>query len=337
MKKTVFQFSSYLGYLLLFLFFMANTPTQSQESSFNFQPRQLTVDINANGMWQMDEGVSGQWVDELRLRSQLYLKNHLSLVVEDKVSFSPNTSTTNNLSKGYLQYSNALSHNGWLPIFRHRTYVNIQTGKMEWYPQYRDIRLMSENFEKFRNPTSFYGVSYRIGMPLVKDRWLKLTMSGHFGDWGNDGVPSRLRNIYLDFRKDFVKNFGLATRGGKMENSRYWINFSYLYYTPTIEKIQLGFRVGKLLSLDDIPYGTEIRMEREFKYIAIGGYFQQRINQKSHFEQTGGESQIFGFTWRIIAPKKLKNIFNSYQFIYDTNTNTLRFVIPFMLTNFYYD
>jgi hypothetical protein len=288
-------------------------------------------------MWQIDEGISGQWVDEFRLRSQLYLHNHISLVMEEKMRFYSDKPTENVLTKGYIQYSNVFSHEGWFPLFRERSYVNIQAGRMEWFPHYRDIRLMSENFDRFRNPMAFYGLAYSLRMPLVSGGWLKLTVNGHYGDWGNDGVPSKLRNLYLDYQRDFVKNFGLALRGGKMENSRYLMNFAYLYYTPKVEKIQLGFRVGKLLSLDDIPYGAEIRLERTFKYIALGGYFQQRLNQKSHFEETGGESQIFGFTWRILAPEKLKQIFDSYQFIYDTNTKTLRFVIPVMLANFYYD
>ena len=44
--------------------------SSAQDKSFFLKPKCLSFDFNGNGMWQINEGFKGQWIDELRLRGQ---------------------------------------------------------------------------------------------------------------------------------------------------------------------------------------------------------------------------------------------------------------------------
>ncbi len=317
----------------VFVIFFISFSVSAQNKTFFLKPRSLSFDFNGNGMWQINEGLKGQWMDELRLRGQLQLVSNIGLVIENQTKFIKDGDNINDISQAYIQYSKAFSHKGKFPLFKHSTFINIKVGKIEWYPTFQDIRLISENLDLFTNPYSFYGLSFNLRMPLLKDNSLVFNFSGHSGDIIENDTKADIRNIYLSYNKEFIDDLGISIRVGKMQGCQHFINYAYLFYRPTIEKLQLGFKVGKLLSLDGIPYGFGVSIERKFKYIAVGGYYQRRINQKSYFEERNTSSQIFGFTWRIIGPKKLKKVINTYQFIYDTNTETFRFVIPFFLSN----
>ncbi len=324
-KKAVLQ--------IFFIFGLFVLPHKSEAQNFSLKPIGISFDTYTYGMWEFNEGLTGQSLNELRLRGQLYFKTGISLFTENKTKYYKNKGTTNDFSQYYMQYSKSFSHKGWFPLFKYSSHILVKAGKIEWYPVFRDMRLISENLELFREPYSFYGVLLDVRMPFLKDRSLTARFNAHTKDLIEGDQEAQIRNAYLTYRKDFLKNFGIAMQVGKMEGSVHAVNFAYLYYKPKIEKIQLGFKAGKLLSLDDIPYGFEVRIERDFKFIALGAYYQRRIDQKSYFEEKGTDSQIFGFTWRFIGPKALKMIMDTYQLVYDTNTETLRFVIPILLTN----
>lgn len=321
--------------VIVFFLFLSQT-CFTQRSDFFLKPRALTLYANGNGMWEISEGVSGQWMDFLRIRGQLLLGWHLSLVAEDITRIYKNGPVVNELAQAYVQYSNAVSHKRKFPLFRYPTLITISTGKLVWYPTFRDPRLIAENIDLFKDPVSFYGISADLNMPLLRDRSLSIRISGHTGDLIGNATGPQLENLYVNFRHAIYKKFGIAVQVGIAQGSQHVINYAYLYYVPKIEQLQIGLKAGKLVSLDAIPYGFEISIERRFKYIAIGGYYQRRINQRSYFEQQKEGSQIFGFTWRITGPPKLKYIFDTYQFIYDSNTQTFRFIIPFCMANFFF-
>ena len=325
-------------HIVLFVYFLLiNIIALSQNSKSFFKPQSFTISANGNGMWEIEDGFGGQWMDFLRVRGQLFFENNLSLVIENKTRIYNNAKSQNDWSQLFLQYSNIVSHNVKFPLFKFPTLVNFKAGKLEWYPTFRDPRLIAENIDLFTNPNSFYGLSGDIFMPLLKNRNLSLRISGHSGDIIENNIKAEILNLYLSYNQILYKNFGFAAQLGQMQGSRHFVNYAYLYYRPKIEELELGFKGGKLASLDAIPYGFEITIEREFKYFAIGAYYQRRINQKSHFDEYQSNSQIFGFTWRIIGPPKLKSIFDTYQFIYDSNTKTIRFVIPILLGDFYFN
>jgi hypothetical protein len=320
-------------YLICFVFLCAN-PNNNQAQNLSLKPTQFSFDTYTYGMWEFNDGLTGQSLNELRFRAQMLTKSGLGVLIENKSRFYQDKSTENDFSQYYLQYAKSLSHKGWFPLFKFPSQVLLKAGKIAWYPTFRDIRLISENLGLFRDPYSFYGISADIRMPLLKDRSLVARVSGYSNDFKDNKQDAEIRNAYLGYKKNLYKNFGFAIQAGKMQGSIHLINFAYLFYRPKIEKIQLGFKVGKLLSLDQIPYGFEARIEREFKFIALGFYYQRRIDQKSYYDKISNNSQIFGFTWRFIGPKFLKKIIDTYQLVYDSNTETLRFSIPILLSNF---
>ena len=309
----------------------------TQKKEFFLKPRALTLYANGNGMWEISEGVQGQWMDLLRVRGQLLLGSQISVGVENLTRIYKNAQTVNELAQVYVQYSTFISHKKKFPLFRYPTMITVSAGKLVWYPTFRDPRLIAENIDLFKDPVSFYGVSGDLLMPLLRDRSLLLRISGHTGDLIGNSANPKLENLYVSFHHAIYKKFGIAIQVGQAQGSQHLVNYAYLYYRPMIEQLQLGFKAGKLVSLDAIPYGFEISIERRFKYFAIGGYYQRRINQQSYFEQHKRDAQIFGFTWRIIGPPKLKYIFDTYQFIYDSNTETFRFVIPFFMANMFFN
>ncbi|MCF8229595.1 MAG: hypothetical protein K9G58_06030 [Bacteroidales bacterium] len=318
--------------LLAGLFFHVNV--SGQDRDFFLKPTGASFDALTYGMWEFNDGLTGQSLNELRLRGQLYTRSGLGLLIENKSRFFPDQATENDFSQVYLQYAHSFSHKGWFPLFKNGTNLLVKAGRIEWYPVFKDIRLISENLELYRQPYSFHGLLVDLNMPLLKDKSLALRFNAHSNDIIEGDEEARIRNLYVSYRKNIYKKFGIAAQLGEMEGTRYLVNYAYFFYRPVIEKVQLGFKAGKLLSLDEIPYGFEVRIEREFNFIALGAYYQRRIDQQAYFEELGTNSQIFGFTWRFLKPRILKHIMDTYQLVYDTNTETLRFVIPILLSNF---
>ncbi len=117
-----------------------------------------------------------------------------------------------------------------------------------------------------------------------------------------------------------------------MTGAQHFVNHAYLQYRPVIGKLVLFIKAGKLPALDQTPYGAEVGFERSFKYVSLGAYYQRRIDQRSN--PMVGDKQIFGFSIRILKPRLLKDIFDAYNFIYDTNNEILRFNIPVMNSEF---
>jgi len=325
----IFIFKRYL--LLFFLFFFISVV---YGQGFSLKPNSLNIDNYTHGMWEFNEGITSQKLNEYRIRGQLNTRSGISLFIENKSRFQTDLPSENKLSQYYLQYSKAFSHESWFPLFKYNTRVLLKAGKIEWYPTFRDTRLIKENLDLFRDPYSFHGILLDLNMPLLKDYSLRARITGHSHDFAQKDTKAQIRNAYVNYRYNFIKNFGLRTQMGLMEGNRHLVNYAYLFYGHKFDNVQLGLKAGKLLSLDDIPYGIEVSLEREFNYVAFGGFYQIRLGQQDYFEKNKTDSQIFGFSMRILGPKVLRDVMDTYQLLYDTNTKTLRFVIPVLLTNF---
>ncbi|MBK8563785.1 MAG: hypothetical protein IPN76_10705 [Saprospiraceae bacterium] len=193
-------------------------------------------------------------------------------------------------------------------------------------PSLSDPRLIAENIEKYFTPESFYGGSIQARMPIDRKEILTAYIGAHSGDILGGKVSPAVQDAYVMLKLPLIKNIAFDAQFGKYQGSVHFVNYCYLNYKPQVEKVNFDLRAGKLLALDKSPYGVHVGLTRPFHFIEIGGYYQWRLNMV-------GDRQIFGFTWRFLKPQKLVEIMNAYNFIYDTNTNTLRFIIPFINLN----
>lgn len=102
---------------------------------------------------------------------------------------------------------------------------------------------------------------------------------------------------------------------------------AFVHYSPTLfGDLRIDLRAGKLPGMDQTPYGARISLEKPFKYVALGGYYERRLNQPAG-------RQIMGFSWRVISPPILAKLMGTFLLAYDLRTNALRATIPFIKMN----
>ena len=289
--------------------------------------KKLILDINGGGVWEMGSDKSGISVEELRLSGQFFFTSRISMGVMNKTRFRQNSKTTNDFTQVYAQYTAFLKNSKKTGLWRMPSVVNLKAGWLEWIPRYKDPKLIVENLDRYMFPESFYGLDLNIVSPIDAQNHYVCYFNGILKDVF-DKNSIEIPNAYLSVNQPVYKNLSLCMQVGKMTGAQHIVNHAYLQYKPSFGQLTFRLKAGKLPALDQSPYGVEVGFERPFKYIAIGGYYQRRIDQQNN--PRVGDKQIFGFSIRIIKPKLLKDIFDAYNFIYDTNTEKLRFQIPVM-------
>jgi hypothetical protein len=285
----------------------------------------FSLDVNGDGKWELEEGLGGKWVDEIRFLGAVELSDEWRIVAVDEMRFDDNT-TSNALTRAFIHYHKVFKFNKEKIGVPQSVSINVKAGLLEWYPSLNDPRLVAENIDKYFNPESFYGSSVQVRVPIDKKELLTAYVGAHTGDVLDASVKPALQDAYLILRLPLVKNTLINAQFGRYQGSKHLVNFCYLQYKPKVELVTFDVRAGKLPALDQSPYGIHIGVSRPFKFIEIGGYYQRRIDMI-------GNKQIFGVTWRFLKPKKLVEVMNTYNFLYDSNSNTLRFIIPFIHLN----
>jgi hypothetical protein len=322
-KMAVYVRFSMVAWLLFLLIAGAFAQTTIQQKPIGFKG--FSFDMSGDGKWEFDEGFGGKWVDEVRFTGAADLTEKWRVVAVDEMRFDDNR-TSNNLTRVFIQYHNIFRFNKEKVLAPQSVSINLKAGLLEWYPALNDPRLVAENIDKYFNPQSFYGSSIQVRVPIDKKEILTAYLGAHTGDVLDASVKPALQDAYLMIKVPVVKNTQINAQVGKYQGSKHLVNFCYLQYKPTVELVTFDLRAGKLPALDQSPYGVHIGVIRPFKFIEIGGYYQRRLNMI-------GTKQIFGVTWRFLKPKKLVEVMNTYNFLYDSNTNTLRFIIPFIHLN----
>lgn len=320
------------NFAVTFLFtFLITSPVLSQQSDESyFKPRSFTLDISADGKQGLSKDDPGFAINEIRLRNTLEFEKVFSLVSVLKSKRGEDADWYNfnkrkqKLAQLYLQAS------GSVELFERDLTMNFQAGKLEYYPNYIDPELIKENLDRYLEPPDFYGSIMQLNYDIYDPLRIKSFFSGYYGYFTDTKKNhGSLTNAYINANPELIEYGGINIKAGLTEGSKYAVSEAYAYYAPVIENtVQIDLRAGKLIGIDAYPYGARIGAEILLKYIAIGGYYERRINQPSN-------ERFFGIYWRLIGPPELVKFFGDYQLIYDTNTNTIRFNIPFLKIKFF--
>lgn len=315
---------------LLFIFLLSQQALPQESAESYFKPRSFTLDISADGKQGLSKDDPGFAINEIRFRNTLEFEKVFSLVSVLKSNRDENEKWYNfnkrkqKLAELYLQAG------GTIELFERYLTSNLQAGKLEYYPNYLDPELIKENLNKYLDPPDFYGSILRMDYEIYEPLRITSFFSGYYG-YFTDTKKSHgnVTNAYLNAQPEIIKYGGINVKTGITEGSKYAVSEAYAYYSPIVEDIvKIDLRAGKLIGIDAYPYGARIGAEILLKYIAVGGYYERRINQPEN-------ERFFGLYWRIIGPPELEKFFGDYQLIYDTNTNTLRFNIPFLKIKFF--
>ncbi len=285
-------------------------------------PTSFSADLSGELMWSFGERVG---MNEIRLWSSLSFPGHLSVcaVAKSRRDADPTSSfwgkRETRLAEAYLRYY------AKLPVPPYGLRAIVKAGKVERYPRFSDLELIMENWDKYLNPDRFYGADVCLDIPLVRSGWLNAHADFSSGDLASSKPVPVLYNAFLRLTPDlFVKNFGLTAQVGRSEETKHWVSEAVVRYSPTVFRdLNVDLRAGRLPGRDSTPFGARISVWKPFKYIALGAYYERRLNQ------TAG-THLMGFSWRIIGPPWLARFMSTFLICYDTNTNTLWAHIPFV-------
>jgi hypothetical protein len=289
-----------------------------------FRPT-LSLDFSADGRWRSGGGFA---IEQGRLWSALHLTPEISIL---GLIRSPYDSTINWYDVGRRRYLLAqlfAQYQSTIPISTINLNYTVRAGKLEWYPDFDDPRLVLEHIDLYTNPTDFYGVNLAVGAMLYEPARISAYAEGYSGDLIDQSVKPKLTEAVLRADPSLIGDFSFHAQAGKSQSSIHAVNYAFLAYRPTLgDFLSLDARIGKLVAIDQTPYGIHLGLVGSFKYIELGGYYERRLNQDPG-------TQILGFYYRIIGPPELARFLGMYQILYDFNTNTLRFTIPFLSFNF---
>lgn len=316
--------------LFLFLFFTAYTIRAQlpEDNILDFTPSSFMSEISADGKLGFSKSEPGFGIREIRWNNSLFLANNIILGADVKSGINENdywyefNKRNTRLSELYIQYF----HN--FNLLKRDININIRAGKLEYYPSYTDLRLIIDNIDLFTNPAPYYGGMINTNIILDKKLNFGANLSANIGSF-NSSFQSRITNAYLEFRPTFNKNFGLDVSAGKFEGTLYAFNeAAFKLNTKYKDIFQFTVKAGKLVGIDETPYGLQLGLEGYFKYVMLGASFERRLNQMN-------DVRYIVFYWRIINPPEATEFINSFNLIYDTNNDVLRFNIPFLTINFY--
>ncbi len=167
----------------------------------------------------------------------------------------------------------------------------------------------------------------RADAPLNSKGTLLAHLGSHSGDLISQDVKPVINDAYLRYTPQLMTDVGVKVQVGESQATRHFVNEAFINYTPRFFEIFFDVRIGKLAGVDDTPYGIHFGVERVFKFVRLGGYYERRLNQAE------GE-RILGFYWSFVSSSIVGRLYNVYHLVYDTNTNTLRFFLPFIALDF---
>lgn len=294
-------------------------------------PTSFSADLSGELMWSFGERVG---MNEIRLWSSLSFPGHLSVCAVAKSRRDADATSSFwgkrdiRLAEAYLRYY------AKLPIPPYGLRAIVKAGKVERYPRFSDLELIMENWDKYRKPDRFYGADVCLDMPLARSGWLNAHADFSSGDLASNKPVPVLYNAFLRLTPDlFVKDFGLTAQVGWTEGTSdrtdlaphvRWVSEAVVRYSPTVfGDLNVDLRAGRLRGRDETPFGARISAWKPFTYIALGAYYERRLNQPAG-------TQYIGFSGRIIGPPWLARFMSTFLICYDTNTNTLWAHIPFV-------
>ncbi len=307
--------------LLLFILLCSRSSGQHYDGySSMFKPYRTVLDISSNFHWRLSDGINTNFVDKVKISARMIINQNFQFVFENKVRYQDKT-IKNKFADFFLKYSKRIKPDFEIPLFNYGARLDIQLGIIEWIPTYTNIQLILENAEQFVNPYHIYGATLKSTTPLNAGNDLNLHFDAHTGDLLYNDIDAEIVNLFLDFRKTFKYQIGADIQAGHAQGSQHALNFAYIFYAPEVENVSFTFKTGKLPSYDESPYGIHLGFMRRFKYIAVGAYYEKRIDQNT-------EGEIAGISWSIIGPPELAKLVSTFSFHYDFNMDTIWMWLP---------
>lgn len=300
---------------------LSQNSIKNKNRSF-FIPQSTVVAINSNFHWFIYDGFKGKFIDQAYISANIRYNRYIQIVIINKTKYN-NSHLHNKFSDVYFNFTKNFKANTRAPIFKYVSFVNLKVGKLEFFPTYSNVQLILENADKFIEPRQIYGACIHTITPFLRDKSLNINLTAHTGDLIYRKVKQELINLNMNYTKLFKYNLGVSVQVGIAEGSRHIVNFAHFLYQPKLKEMQFDFRIGKLPTHDESPYGIHVGFSRRFKYLVIGGYYEKRINQ--HFK-----GEIAGVQWNIIGPPKLAKLVSTFNFAYDFNMNTIWMWIPIL-------
>lgn len=286
-------------------------------------PIKSELSLNTNFHWNLEESISkNEWdlISQARLNGIITWSKYLTFNIVNEISFNKGQRVENEWRVFQLQYRRNIPTKKW-PIFKYGIRVDAKAGWLEWRPKLTNIQMIFDNADAYFNPSRFWGMSLYAVIPFTKDRALKLNIRGHSGDLFGKTIEQNIQDVYINYQKTLKNKLGVSAQMGLAQGNQHFVNFAYFSYAPKWEDVKLTFKLGKLPARDETPYGVHFRISRTFKYIALGGYYERRLNQQTI-------EQIAGFSWRIVGPPKLLKIFSTFRLSFNFNTNTVLSNVP---------
>jgi len=226
-----------------------------------------------------------------------------------------------------LQYHNRVKFSFGKKAFPHRVLVSAILGYQQWRPRYRISRLLFENPRSYFNPERFLGLSYSIDVPLTRYKSWSVSYRGYTGKAPSAGSIQLLTSeFFLRGSESWKNGFGFQCQVGLAPGIWHLVNLAVLTYRHTYEKVRISIKLGKLVGVNRAPYGARLAVNRSFRFISLGFYYEERLGY------TG--DHIAGINIRVIGPSKLSKMLNTFRFGYSVNTNSLYCFIPLVRLRF---
>ncbi len=312
----------FLLLIILFIIFLCSRVSGQRFDGYSsmFSSYTTILDISSNFHWRLADGINTNFVDKFKLNARFIFNKNIQFVFEDRIRYE-NKNIKNKFADFYLNYTKRIKPNFEIPLFNYGTRLDIKLGIIEWIPTYTNIQLILENAEQFVNPSHIYGATLKSTTPLNAGNDLNLHFDAHTGDLLYNDIDAEIVNLFLDFRKTFKRQVGADIQAGLAQGSQHTLNFAYIFYTPQVENVSFTIKTGKLPSYDESPYGIHLGFMRKFKYIAVGAYYERRIDQNT-------KGEIAGISWSIIGPPALTKLVSTFNFYYDFNMDTIWMWLP---------
>lgn len=303
---------------------------KAQEKRKVFLPLKSVLTVRTNIHWNLEKSFGDdEWdnvIQELQFQYRLFFTEKIHLSVRNELDLRGDEAQ-NSITQFKLIYRNRFQFENNKGLFRHGIQSYFDIGRLQWRPRFTNLQLILENADLFFNPIEFWGASTDIRIPFFKQQLLKFRFRARSGDLlFQDDIDPLVQDTYFTLQKFHKKVIGLEAQFGKAQGSQHLINFAHITLRPKWEDLQFTFKLGKLPSYDESPYGIHIGLRREFTYIALGGFYERRIEQQT-------EDNIAGFYWNIIGPPKVVEVVRAFQFSYSFNTNSIIVFIPFVKVN----
>ncbi len=313
--------------LLFFVFFVAAASSaaaqKSSSPSNKLIPSSSRVALFSEVLYSPNEPFSDAF-RELRLNTDFFYPKGISFHTVSELALA-NRKLQNQpqlrLAQAYIRWQKSTKKDSSVIAYS----SSLKVGHLQWFPPINQALVLAENINRFTQPLIFAGVDENFTLFVGKKRNLMIEVDVLVGDTlgTNSNLVFDFYNAFVRYKKVIYKNIVFNTQIGKALGYKHLVNYAYVSWRPKSEELQFDIQVGKLAGYEQSPFGASFGIERVFNAVAIGAFYQRRINQAE-------EKQIAGFTLQFLKPKWLATLTNTYSLYIDFSNRTVFMNIPLL-------